>query len=421
MRVLISGAGIAGPTLAWFLAKTGARITIVEKSDSHLAQGQNIDIRGVAVKIIRKMGLLDEVRRFNTTEKGLQFIDPSGRPFAPFPLAEGSSQSFTSEFEILRGDLALVLYNATKDLPNVNYEFGTTVRGVISNDDHSVQVELSNGKVEEFDILVAADGQWSRIRKQCFSPESVEVVDKGLYVAYWTVPRLPDDNDWCNLYQALGSRGISLRPDPHGTMRAVCTRMPCNETQKKAWQAASKGDRQTQEDLMRSEFADAGWQTGRFLDAMVQAPDFYFQAVQQIRMSKWSKFRVVCLGDTAHAPTPLTGMGTSLAIDGAYVLAGELSKLNVDNGEHPSKALEAYENAFRPFVEKIQKIPFFVPAIVHPETAWKRWLLHTFASGISRVAAISWLANAFRGFSSGEEKDDFPLPVYPAFDDEGSK
>lgn len=415
MRVLISGSGIAGPTLAWFLAKAGANITIVEKSDTFLAQGQNIDIRGVAIKVIRKMGLLDEVRRFNTTEKGLQFIDPSGRPFAPFPVTDGSAQSFTSEFEILRGDLALVLYNATKDLPNVNYVFGTTVTNVISNDDDSVKVELSDGKVEEFDILVAADGQWSRIRKQCFPPESIKVIDKSLYVAYWTIPRLPSDNDWCNLYQALGSRGISVRPDPHGTMRAVCTRMICNETQRKAWQEASRGDRQTQEDLMRREFGDAGWQTERFLDAMDQAPDFYFQAVQQIRMSKWSQGRVVCLGDAAHAPTPLTGMGTSLAIDGAYILAGELSKLDAD--VHPSKALEAYENAFRPFVDKIQKIPFFVPAIVHPETAWKRWLLHTFASGVSKVAAISWLANLVRWIGSSEDKDDFPLPPYPKFDD----
>jgi 2-polyprenyl-6-methoxyphenol hydroxylase-like FAD-dependent oxidoreductase len=419
MRVLISGAGIAGPTLAWFLAKTGARITIVEKSDSLLAQGQNIDIRGVAIKVIKQMGLLDEVRRFNTTEKGLQFIDPSGQPFAPFPVTAGSSQSFTSEFEILRGDLALVLYNATKNLPNVDYLFGTTVTNVISNDDDLVKVELSNGKVEEFDILVVADGQWSRIRKQCFPPESVKVVDKSLYVVYWTVPRLASDNEWCNLYQALGSRSISLRPDPHGTMRAVCTRMPCNDVQRKAWQEASKGDRQSQENLMRREFKDAGWQAERFLDAMDQAPDFYFQAVQQIKMSRWSKFRVVCLGDAAHAPTPLTGMGTSLAIDGAYILAGELSKLNAS--DHPSKALDAYENTFRPFVERIQKIPFFVPAIVHPETAWKRWLLHTLASGISKIAAISWLTNLFQRFSSGEEKDDFPLPAYPRFDNEGSK
>lgn len=418
MRVLISGAGIAGPTLAWFLAKTGARVTVIEKSRSLLPHGQNVDVQGSAVTAIKKMGLMDEVRRFNTTEKGTQFIDRNGRPFAPFPVKEGSIASFTSEFEILRGDLAAVFYEATKDHPNVNYLFGTTSKEVVSNNDDNVKVELSNGEVQEFDLLVAADGQWSKVRKQCFPPESVSVVDLGMYVGYWTIPRQPSDNDWWNIYQALGSRIITLRPDPHGTIRAMFTRMPCNDAQRKAWLEASRSDRQTQEELLRREFTDAGWQAQRLLGAMDQAPDFYFQACQQIKMSKWSNSRVVCLGDAAHAPTPLTGLGTSLAITGAYILAAELSKL--DDGEHPSKALDAYESTFRPFVEQSQKIPFFVPAIAHPETAWKRWLFQGFVGALSKVVAIPWVANRFN--RSNESNDDgFPLPQYPSFDDKCSK
>ena len=258
MRVLISGAGIAGPTLAWFLAKAGAHITVIEKSHSLLRHGQNVDIQGRAVTVIKKMGLMDQVRRFNTTEMGTQFIDPKGRPFAPFPVNQGSTPSFTSGFEILRGDLAAVPYEATKDHPNVKYLFGTISNQVVSNDDNTVKVELSNGEVQEFDLLVAADGQWSKVRKQCFPPEDVNVVDLGLYIVYWTVPRLPSDNDWWNIYQALESRLINLRPDPHGTIRAMFTRMPCNDAQEKAWLEASKSDRQTQEELLRKEFADAG-------------------------------------------------------------------------------------------------------------------------------------------------------------------
>ncbi|KAI9852678.1 MAG: hypothetical protein M1824_001825 [Vezdaea acicularis] len=406
MRVLISGAGIAGPTLAWFLAKAGARVNIVEKSRSLLRQGQNIDIEGSAITAIKKMGLLEEIRRFNTTEKGTQFIDSKGRPFAPFP-QKGSSASPTSEFEILRGDLAEVLYEATKDHPNVHYSFGTTIKEVVSNDQDTVKVELSNGEVQEYDLLVAADGQWSKVRKQCFPPESVSLVDKGMYTVYWSVPRLPSDNDWWNVYLALHSRIISLRPDPHGTIRAMFTRMPSNDVQKKAWLEASKSDRQAQEELLRRDFGDAGWQAQRLLDAMEQAPDFYFHVIQQVKMSKWSSSRVVCVGDAAYAPTPLTGMGTSLAIIGSYVLAGELSKL--DDGEHPSKALHAYESTFRPFVEDIQKIPFFIPAIAHPETAWKRWLFHAFMSTLSKLVKLPWF-----GSRSGESNDDgFPLPQYP--------
>ncbi|KAI9762327.1 MAG: hypothetical protein M4579_000476 [Chaenotheca gracillima] len=419
MHVLISGAGIAGPTLAFFLAKAGARITIVEKSSSLLPHGQNVDIQGSARIVIKKMGLLEEVLRLNTTEKGTQFIDPKGRPYAAFPVKDSSSArptaSPTSPFEILRADLARILYEATKDHPNVNYLFGTTIKDVISNNDDSVKVVLSNGEVQESDLLVAADGQWSQLRKQCFSPEDINVVDLGMYVAYGTIPRLPNDNDWWNVYQALGSRIITLRPDPHGTVRAMFSRMPCNGAQEKAWSEASRGDRKTQKELLRSEFADAGWQAPRLLDAMDQAPDFYFHANQQIKMSKWSKSRVILLGDAAYCPTALTGMGTSLALDGAYVLAGELSKL--DDGEHPRKALEAYESAFRPFVEEQQQIPSVFPGIAHPGSAWKRRLFQALLWTISKLVAIPWVANKF----DDTDEEGFPLPRYPSFDDQGSK
>ena len=412
MRVLISGAGIAGPSLAWFLAKSGARVTVVEKSPALFPYGQNIDIQGSARKVVKKMGLLDEVLRFNTTEKGTQMIDPKGRPFAPFPVREDSDASPTSQFEILRGDFAALLYEATKNLPNVTYLFDTTVKTVVANNDEVVKVELSNGEVQDSDLLVAADGQWSKVRKQCFPPESVTVVDTGANVVYWTIPRLASDNDWWNVYLALGSRVVTLRPDPHNTIRAMFTTMPSDDAHKKVWLDAAKAGRQAQEALLRKEFADAGWQTQRLLDTLSQADDYYFHVVQQIKMSKWSSSRVVCLGDAGYAPTPFTGMGTSLAITGAYVLAGELSKLGP--GEHPSKALEAYEAKFRPFVEETQKLPPFFPAIVHPGTAWKRWLFQTFIAVMSKVVANPWLANKLH--SSND--DDFILPQYSSFDDE---
>ena len=405
LRVLVSGAGIAGPTLAWFLAKAGAQVTIVEKSPTLLRQGQNVDIQGSARSIIDKMGLIDELRRFNTTEKGAQLIDPQGQPFAPFPVSTGSATSPTAEFEILRADLAEVLYQATKEHPNISYVFGTTVQEVVSNDQDAVKVLLSSGETQTFDLLVAADGQWSKVRKQCFAEDQVRVVDMNMYVAYWTAPRLPSDNDWWNIYVALNSKVIHLRPDPHGTVRTMFTIMPKGSAQKKVWQEASRADRQTQEALLVSEFTDSGWEARRFLNAMPQAPDFYFHAIQQIRMAKWSQSRVVCLGDAAYAPTPLTGMGTSLALMGAYVLAGELSKLTP--GQHPGGALAAYEAAFRPFVEETQKLPFFVPAIAHPKSARRRWILQTLVRTASKVVALPvW------GMFHRDQPERFPLPRY---------
>ena len=210
---------------------------------------------------------------------------------------------------------------------------------------------------------------------------------------------------------------MTLRPDPHGTIRAMFTCMPSDDGQKRAWRDASKSDKKTQQALLEKEFADAGWQAQRLLDNMDQGPDFYFQAMQQIKMSRWSKSRVVCLGDAAYCPTSLTGMGTPLAITGAYVLAGELSKLHA--GEHPSRAREAYERTFCPFVEQVQKIPFFFPGIAHPKTAWKIWLVQAFMSTLSKVVAIPWLAMEGRFDESND--DGFPLPDYPSVDEKGSQ
>ncbi|KAL8996143.1 MAG: hypothetical protein Q9169_004290 [Polycauliona sp. 2 TL-2023] len=410
MRVLISGAGITGPTLAWFLAKTGAHVTIFEKAHALLPHGQNVDLEGSALAVMEKMGLLDEVRRFNTTEKGCQFIDSRGRPFAPFPIQEGSRASLTSEFEILRADLSAILYNATKDHPNIEYRFNTTVKKVISNDGDSVKIESSHGETQEYDLLVAADGQWSKVRRQCFPPESVKVNDLGMTAIYWTIPRLPHDNDYWNIYLALQARIITLRPDPYGTIRAMITRMPCNEAQKNEWMEAARSGKPVQQALLRKEFADAGWQAERLLDSMDQAPDFYFHVIQQIKMSKWSTGRVVCLGDAAFAPSPLTGMGTSLAVTGAYVLAGELSKLN--RNDSPTKALESYERVFRPFVEKSQEVPSIVPGIAHPVEAWKRSIFHLGMRALSQLATYPWLT---RRWEKDHREEDFPLPEYGGF------
>tara|TARA_R110002003_G_scaffold991_10_gene21920 strand:- start:8494 stop:9315 length:822 start_codon:yes stop_codon:yes gene_type:complete len=257
MRVLISGAGVAGPTLAFLLARAGISCTVLEKSKSLLPHGQNVDLQGCAVTVIKQMDLMDEVRRRNTKEKGTQFIASDGKPFAPFPISEGSAASLTSEFEILRGDLAALLHDATKDHPNVDYLFGTTIKNVIINDGKGVRVELSSGEVQQYDLVVAADGQWSRVRKHCFPPENVNAVHMGMYAVYYTVPRLAHDNDWWNIYVTSNSRLITLRPDPHGRFKqclessAACTEIRfqelpgpcsvlCHPTKPKKWNGSKQ-------------------------------------------------------------------------------------------------------------------------------------------------------------------------------------
>lgn len=139
-------------------------MTLVEKAPKLLAHGQNIDVQQSARILVNRMGLKEDFKRLNTTEQGTNFIDDNGRAFAKFPVKEGKSASMTSEYEILRGDLAALLYDKTKDCPNVKYKFGTTVTNV-QQIEGIVKVDLSNGEAGEYDLLVLADGQWSKLRK----------------------------------------------------------------------------------------------------------------------------------------------------------------------------------------------------------------------------------------------------------------
>lgn len=408
MRVLISGGGVAGPTLAWWLSKAGATVTILEKAPRLLPHGQNIDIHGTAISVVKQMGLMDEIRRYNTTEKGTQFIGPDGRPFGLMRMKPGSSASPTSEYEILRGDLAAVFHRAAKDLPGVDFRFGTTIRRVISNDNACVKIELDDGQVGEYDLLVAADGQWSRLRKEWFPAESVEVVDYNLFTAYWTMTRSPEDNDFWNIYQGTDARVVSLRPDPHGTIRASVTHMPPTPEKRRDWeQAYESRDKVKQAELLKRDFSDAGWIAERLLGGIDDAPDFYFHPIQQIRMSEWAKERIVCLGDSAWAPTPLTGSGTTLAILGAYVLAGELAKL--PPGEHPARAFKAYDEAFRPFVTQTQNFPVWVPRVVHPRSSWRRWVTQVGLGTMIRVVTQPWI---IRWIDQPADAEDYKLPEY---------
>ncbi|KAJ1030844.1 hypothetical protein NDA18_002074 [Ustilago nuda] len=416
MRVLISGAGIAGPTLAHFLSRFGTQVTIVEKASTMLTQGHNIDVHGTALNIINQMGLLTELKKRNTTEMGTRFLDENGKVFADFPV-EGTVGSPTSPFEILRGDLADFLYQATRQDGNIDYLFATTITEVVENSEEKVRVKLSNSKEEEYDLLVAADGQWSPIRKAVFPTDAVQVINKGCYCVYATVPRTNADSDYWDIHQALRSRALHTRPDNHGTLRFFITTMPPTPAQKQAWDSAARShNRKTQMDLVRSELADIPYGPApRLLEGMAEAKDLYFQTVSQIRLSKWSKNRVICLGDTAYAPTPFTGMGTSLAINGAYLLAGHLSQLK--EGEHPRRAFEEYEKEFKPFVQEIQNIPWFVPGIAHPQYAWTRWLFKRFIATMAWFVKIPYLAKKYgpkdKKYPEGLV-DDLDAP-YPQF------
>ncbi|MCZ2487107.1 FAD-dependent monooxygenase [Aquirufa antheringensis] len=364
-KILISGASIAGPTLAFWLHRYGFEVTIVERAESLRLGGQNVDIKGAAQKIAQWMGIEEEIRAADTGELGVLFVDKNNVTKAALP--KGESNLGTSELEILRGDLVKILYEHTKE--NVEYLFGNQI---IALDEHQdgVKVTFQNGEIRDFDLVICADGIRSRTRSLIFGDEPV-VKPVGLYVSYFTIPRTATDSRWARWYNATDARVIFMRPDNECTTRASFSFM----SEPKGYEKLSQEE---QKALLQEKFADAGWEAKRVLAELDNNADVYFDTISQVFAPRWSEGRCAMTGDAAFCPSPLTGMGVSLSVVGAYILAGELSR----HDDH-SDAFAAYDKAFRPYVTEIQKLPPGVPRLAHPKTKLGIFFLNTILNLIS--------------------------------------
>ena len=394
-KVLISGASIAGPTLAFWLAKYGFEVTVVERSASLRLGGQNIDVNGPAKQIAQKMGIEAAIRAANTGELGLQLIGQDNQVTAAFP-KEGAV-SGTQELEILRGDLVRILYEATRQ--NVTYQFGDSITTLEQQSD-CVNVTFSSGKKETFELVIAADGIRSSTRRLVFGDEPVFNY-LGLYTAYLTIPRQETDNNWWRWYTAIDRRIVMLRPDNQGTMRASVAFIESDQAYEKLSPAEQKS-------VLKMKLAGAGWEADRIINALDGTPDVYFDKIGQIKAPRWSVGRVAMIGDAAYCPTPLTGKGTTLAIVGAYLLAGELSR-----HKRHQDAFVAYEERMRPYVETVQKLPPGVPWLVYPRTQWGVSMLNNLAGIVASrpVQKLFSLFTSTKPENQGKE-DGLVLPDY---------
>ncbi|TNM69631.1 FAD-binding monooxygenase [Streptomyces sp. NP160] len=360
-KVLISGASIAGPALVHWLARAGVDVTVVERAPELREGGHNIDVRGAGREVLRRMGLEEDVLAHTTGEEGTRFLDERGRVLGEFPASTSQTGGPTAEVEVLRGRLSRLLVDSCEGLPGrVQWRFGDQVAEVhdrLGGDDDAsgVDVVLASGVRERFDVVVVAEGLRSRTRQQVFGGDrSAHVKELGAYCAYLTVPREPtDDRYWT--WQVLGrGRSAHLRPDDEGTTRGLLTFLSdvpgLDELEPRA--AAL---------VVQRLYAGTG-PIGERLTAALDTEPFYFEALGQAVLPRWSKGRVVLAGDAAHCASPVSGMSTTLALVGAYVLAGELTR----PGAPVPQALEAYERTLRPLVDAAQKLPPGTPRIGNP-------------------------------------------------------
>jgi 2-polyprenyl-6-methoxyphenol hydroxylase-like FAD-dependent oxidoreductase len=339
---------------------------------------------------------------------GIEILRTNGKPLAIFNASgDVNKQASTSEFEILRGDLARLFVDAATHRPGVRIVYGDYVSSISqsANGTGPAHVKFANGKLPtgEYDLVVGADGVWSRTRSLITGRpvDSDAHLFAGINVAYFTAQSTASDSPThARIFHAPGGRVIAVRPSPAGTSVTFVFRhagLTKEEVQSVDAQKA----------LVARVYRGTGWEVPRHLASMAAADDFYFDRLAQVRLPRWSVGCVGLLGDGAYAPTPVSGYGTSLALYGAYVLAGELG-LALRDGRSVPDALARYDAAARPYVERSQASKL-VARLVIPQTRVGIWFLHAIVAIFDRLKVQQLMERLGFGDDGIEEE---PLPEY---------
>ncbi|KAF2856093.1 FAD/NAD(P)-binding domain-containing protein [Plenodomus tracheiphilus IPT5] len=427
LNVLIVGAGVCGPAFALMLMKSNPshNITIIERSASLRTGGQQIDLNNQSISIINKLGLLDAIRAFCVKESGMEIVDKNGKSIMQFGIkAAGAKQgpTLTQEFEFMRGDLVNLFVTETEKerqkaeqsglkKGSLTYLFNTTITVLSpSTKTPGVNVTFSSSHATHYDLVVAADGQGSRTRKLAFGEEinTPAFNSLNIHAAFYNIPRQPTETSLARVYMGPNRRLYLIRtgnrpktqiyqflvnasPEESSYMKKTY-RHPLAE-QKAAWTAL---------------FMGAGWETPRFLKGMETTEDFYACEIGQVKMpgQVLHKDRVVLVGDAGYCPSPFTGMGTTLSLIGAYVLAGELGR----SGASVEEALERYQEIMKTPVEECQKLTPGFRGGIYPTSAWGIWVVNSLLWGMACLRVdkvLGWVAGFFP-----DAKMAWKLPEY---------
>ncbi|MBA0048540.1 FAD-dependent monooxygenase [Mycobacteroides sp. LB1] len=338
MRILVSGAGMAGLSAGVNLGAAGHDVTIVERAQHLRVNGSPIDIRGESLAVAQQMGVLDEIRarRVDMSERTC-FVDGDGNRVADLPLAEINDSA--DDTEIPREDLAHVLRNALG--PSVALRFGESTTE-LHDDGHGVDVLFASGEWARYDLVVGADGLHSGTRRLIFGPERQYLRHLGFYTALVNLTGYQVDGAPNPIYNFPGHMaGIVTYRDV--ALAVLTFRSP--------WIDYEYQDLDTQKRILTEEFDGHGrWRVPELLDAACRDPELYFDSMSQIHMPSWHRGRVVLVGDAAHCASPPSGRGTSLAITGTWLLAKALT----DNADNLDTAFAQYEHDQRPHVAYAQ-------------------------------------------------------------------
>jgi 2-polyprenyl-6-methoxyphenol hydroxylase-like FAD-dependent oxidoreductase len=373
LNVLISGAGIAGCTLAYWLARNGHRATVVERSGTLRSSGSPVDVRDPATNVVAQMGIVPRLEAARTRVAGLAFLDDRGRQAVRVDLEAMRRAIDPRHIELPRGDLASLLYEAARD--SAEFIFADTIMSLDQTGGEGVDVAFERGPARRFDLVVGADGLHSVVRRLTFGSEENFLRYAGLYVATLPVPPSVNPGRDILMLNAPG-KSLTLHPSRGRPLAALIFWSPEIE-------GLDHADGARHKDILERTYAGLGWQVPEVLAEVQASSDLYFDSVSRVQLSDWSKGRVALVGDAASCVS-LFGDGSTLAIAGAYELAAALA----EDSANPEAAFRRYREKHNRLVAPKSRNVRLLASIIVPRTRAGIYVRNRMLGLVSTYAAL---------------------------------